>query len=680
MCVSKIKHYSLITLANIFSLVGIFLLFSAIFNTFASPPFSFFDNLRIPLLNITDNWSIDLIFLPLFFASFFWFISIFIKDKLSPNKKISIFPPRNENKHVFLKINKFTILSFIVVLTLLSLLLYIDNSYFITEIWIFISMLIFIVSLAISMIDIKNPKFSTFDIFCIFIVPLIYMILHMFSLMDPRKIYWLDEEHFYYIVKDILENGIIQSFFDRNGAHGFHPFSASYFQALLMWPFGSSAFSFRMTSVLSIMFFMPPTYLIVKEISSKITGLIVLLLICFSHYMYNFAYLGYNNSFLGIFAFMWGLYFLILAKKNLSIGHTILSGLFFGICWYLYGVVILGTFATGFVMLCLSRKNFKKNLCIILAFYLTILIVIIPLTGISIEENINYISRHSNYTRENISLLDLTKERLQFGFIKPFTLGDSSHWLFGPAIDYITSFFMFIGIFLFTFKDHKKESQKIFLLFSFVLWLAIMLSTPYPHYSNTRIMYLVVFWLIFSAHGIYCFIKILSNKSSKIIISTIFTVAIIYFNCCYGLVFPFKYQYEIKPHGIIAQISLDNKNINNLYIVSSKDFSHYYSIFYQEYLIPSDLTSILTSDLSKLPNKLQENDAIVILEKENKNLINTLVEKLQDNDIKAIFRKNLKDRGEVFILAHSKMIQKIIDDASPDKMLVASLYLPPIKS
>lgn len=680
----KVKHFILLTLYVILSILGTYLLFASIFNAFSVEPLFLLDNLKVPVLNITTDWRINLVFLPLFFSSLFWALSLCLKDKISPFlKKLNDIPLSftTKTQKTFFKINKISIFFFIMVIILFSLLLYIDNSFFITEIYLFIFMLIFIVLLAISMIDIKKIKFSRFDILCIFIIPLLYMSIYMYFLTDPKKIHWGDEGAFYDIAREILEHGISRSFFDKYGVYGFHPLSASYFQALLMVPFGISIFSFRMTSIISIMLSIPAIYLIVKEISSRITGGIALLLICFSHYFYNFSYLAYNNTFLGIFTLMWGLYFFMLSKKYFSIGYGILSGLFLGLCWYLYGVVILSSFTILITTICLSGENFKKNFFISSAIYLTISIIILPLTGFDVEENIKYISRHSNYQKENITFINLLVSRLKFGFINPFMIGHYSHWLAGPTINFITSFFMFIGIILFLFKHHVTECQKIFLLFSITTWGTIMLSTPYDDFSNTRITYLVIFWLIFASHGIYYFIKMLSDKKSKIIIGTIIFLSIVYFNYYYGCILPFQKVYTIGYEGLIAQISLDNKNIGNLYAISPSNWkkNHFDNMLHKGYLVPNDIIIVNESLVSSLPKNLQKND-VIILETRNEFLIENILTNLKNKNLKAIVRKNLEDRGEVLIIAQDKMTQKFIDDASPDKLLVTSLYLPSTKS
>ena len=663
-------------LAYILFILGFFL---QLYSVLIAMTFYAYDSImfKVPLiLKSFKNYNFTIeynIFYSMLLGSFLVFIAFELKKIKIPG--IQRIEDKDNLSNKTLKLGKSFFFKMLSATIFSTVLLFIPHEHLILQYMTFALMMISIISL----LDFKNLKeriYTTLeidnkDIKIILSLCALYFVLHIYFLASPTCFHWGDEGPFFEFARDIISNHFsFLSFFDQWGVYGHHPKSSHIEQALMMLPFGISIFSFRLTSLFSIMVTIIPMYFISKLVFSRNIAIITGLLICFSHYFFSFTNLSYNNI-LGLPYAIFALLFFFITIIKKSYNSCILCGILSGFCWYQYGAATFGLFlfvpSALFVTSKGDYKDFIKRIFII--YYLMFLFISPMYFRSSIEQNVTYFLQHAR-NDNGMTLAELGR-RFQLGFFSPFTYGTTSHWVFRTAMDAFSELFLFIGL-LIVFKNSFCSKRIRFLfVFTMLLWITITILNNHLAFPNTRIMYLLTYWMVLVSVGIDAFIKFVF-KNKKIGFSVVFSL-VIFLNYEYAFSFPFKYVYIAKYETGLVEVGAENKDVKRIYMVSPKDWiADSHRGYFDGYLVMQDVKIVQKNKLEKLPKRLKRSD-LILVNYEDRTYLKEILSRYTKQAPYVLYRKNLENRGEVLVIGLRSTINKYLDKASPDKLILSRL-------
>lgn len=514
-------------------------------------------------------------------------------------------------------------------------------------------------------LEIDNKDIKNIALLCV-----LYFIIHINFLVNPTHFHWYDEGPFFELASDLIKSNFqARSFFDQHGIWGKNPIAGSVQQALMMLPFGISIFSFRLTSLISIMVSIIPMYIISKFIASRNVAIITGLLICFSHYFYNFTDLSYNNI-LGIPFTLFAVLFFLTTIIKKSYNSCILCGIFSGLCWYQYGLATLCVFAYPLCLLLgTSKSDYKGDLKRLFIIYYIMFLFIMPMYfRTEFEQNIYYFIQNASPEKFNSNIMATIYHRLKIAYFQTFTFGQTSHWVFRNSQDIFSQIFLFLGFFICIKNVFSYKRIRLFFVLAMLIWFMLAILNHHEDFQNTRISYVLVYWLIITSIGIEVFVKFLF-KNRKLGYLTLMSL-IIFLNYNWAVSFPYKYSYRAGYETSLVEVGYENKDVNRIYALYPADWDNYiYRLYFDAFLLMQDIKIVKQDKLNEFPDKLKTSDLIVINQDE-KDLAIKLSKKYKNEPIGIVERKNISNHAHVYIIGLKETLRKYFAETVPNEIMV----------
>lgn len=320
-----------------------------------------------------------------------------------------------------------------------------------------------------------------------------------------------DEYSFYSLAIQRMEDtgfwASLPRLFDAEGVYGTHPFLSTLIQMAFMSLFGQDNFGWRISNIyltgLSIGFF----YLFYRSFLKQQISLWAALLLTFSHYLFNFSKIGYNNL-QALFTF---------GVLMAAVGHAFqrpgrfsyaLVGAASGICFYVYPAAL---YALPIAVLWLVWFDFPKNSKALkrwLSYLLPLIILLLPLmvqptywqtkiAGTFFNPN-SYASQYplaGQFIKNSVYSL--------FSFLYSV---EQSHFVVVSHLDPFSAMLLPIGM-ASLFSGLRQKPLNIVFLLSYIFLLFLVGAThDRAAPSNTRMFMMLPFYAMLTALGLaWCF-------------------------------------------------------------------------------------------------------------------------------------------------------------------------------
>ncbi len=328
-----------------------------------------------------------------------------------------------------------------------------------------------------------------------------------------------DEYSFYSLAVQRLEQpgfwASLPRLFDAEGVYGAHPFFSTLIQMGFMSLFGQDNFGWRISNIyltgLSIGLF----YLFYRSFLAQRLSLWAALALTFSHYLFNFSKIGYNNL-QALFAFG-----VLMAAAGYAVRHRArfsyaLVGAASGFCFYVYPAAL---YALPVAVLWLIWFDFPKNSAAWkrwLSYLLPLMILLLPLvvqpaywqnkiTGTLFNPN--------SYASQYPLAGQLIKNSVYALFSFLYTV-EQSHFVVASHLDPFSAMLLPVGLASLIFGLRQKPINAVFLLNYIILLFLVGATHDRFAPSTTRMFMLLPFYAVLTALGLAWCVQQLSDFPS----------------------------------------------------------------------------------------------------------------------------------------------------------------------
>jgi 4-amino-4-deoxy-L-arabinose transferase-like glycosyltransferase len=307
-----------------------------------------------------------------------------------------------------------------------------------------------------------------------------------------------DEYSFYsYALQRLGDEGLWGCFaylFKGAAVYGSHPFLSTLIQMFSLSVFGLDHFGWRISNIyltgVSVYFF----FIFFRAFLSARIALWAAILLAFSHYLFNFSKIGYNNL-QALFAF--GLMMAAAARsvRAPNAFNYALTGAAIGLCFYVYPAALYGIPAAGLLLVMCNPPRNKTDLQHCLALLLALGILLMPLlfqpeywqsklAGTFLNEN-SYASQRP--------LLGQFSKNIVYAFFTYLYAVDQSHFVVASHIDPISALLLPPGL-CYLLLTARRERFGAFLLISYAALLFLAGATHDRFAPSTTRMFMLLPW------------------------------------------------------------------------------------------------------------------------------------------------------------------------------------------
>ncbi len=307
-----------------------------------------------------------------------------------------------------------------------------------------------------------------------------------------------DEYSFYsYALQRLGDEGLWGSLvylFKGTAVYGSHPFLSTWMQMLSMTLFGLDHFGWRISNIFlagaSLYFF----YVFFRAFLSARVALWAVLLLAFSHYLFNFSKIGYNNL-QALFAF--GVLMAAAARAARSPGefNYALTGAAVGLCLYVYPAALYAIPAAGLLLLFYDPPRSKTALRRWLVLLLPLAMLLLPLVfqpeywqskllGTLLNEN-SYASQRP--------LLGQLSKNIVYAFYAYLYAVDQSHFVVASHLDPLSGLLLPLGL-GYVLLTTRRERFSAYLLVSYAALLFLVGATHDRFAPSTTRMFMLLPW------------------------------------------------------------------------------------------------------------------------------------------------------------------------------------------
>lgn len=355
-----------------------------------------------------------------------------------------------------------------------------------------------------------------------------------------------DEYPFFDKAKDIAQESLTGiNIASQNGVYGYHPILDSVFQGIVMKIFGVSLIGWKLSNIIVVDFSIILIFILgMLLFNSELVGFVAGAFFGFSHYIFAFAHIGYNNL-NALIPFLLSVIFLVRYIKYANNIDVLLSGIFSGLSFYTF-------FSARFIMLLaipvvLSSKKLKGVFWYILGFSVLFIPFLIT-NGVSIYSqmagqtfNFPYENNGTGFDKLSYFLLGLVLEK----YIAPH------HFMIGPLINPILFISLLLGILV--VLRTLRLNIKLLLLAQFLFIATLIVVSFYKlEVPITRLHIIMPSICLIAAYGI---VKLIKKKVLVLIILVIY-VSVELTTFYIGVS---KVQF-LNHNSLILQLANENKN------------------------------------------------------------------------------------------------------------------------
>ena len=297
-----------------------------------------------------------------------------------------------------------------------------------------------------------------------------------------------DEFLFFEHARHIVDAGVSRPF-SQVGVYDKHPVLNSVFQAAVMWVFGADYFGWTLSEVLNAAVTIPGLYLLGHAVGGRKAAVVSAALFSFSHFVFGFSHVGYNNlSSLPVAVWSIGLFILGWRRGNPLLLYV--AGIIAGFGFYTHysgravmPIVLLFALAAG------NPRRIPDLWPLALGFALTVA----PTFALEREQVITrmfgqVLGGYSDVVTGPVGQRLLQNIELN---LPAFNYNSTVHtYVYGPLLDPISSVLAVLGI-SFALANLHRPLVRLLLVWFCVAMVMTGVISPYPHVAITRLVFVL---------------------------------------------------------------------------------------------------------------------------------------------------------------------------------------------
>lgn len=333
------------------------------------------------------------------------------------------------------------------------------------------------------------------------------------DIFNPRYALIGDEYAFFYKASYIATHGVsIPQLFSQNGVYGYHPVADSVYQAVWMKAFGVNLVGWKSANIATLIISMLLVYGIALVLFKKhLTALTAMVFMGFSHYLYGFAHIGYNNL-QAFLPFLTSILFYCLFLSTKKSVYVFLSGISAGACFYTF-------FAARSILIILIPLvifHKKQLLVFVSGFLLLFLPFAVVNQGSIVSAMLKESVTHPYYHGVPWKLIGSLLTSLVV-----HTQGTQHHFVTTPLFSPLLVIAFFIGCVALPRSKKNKVASILCFIWAVVLGIVITFTYPSVDLPTTRLFIIIPALSLIAAYGVT------SIFQNKLIISIILIVYIL---------------------------------------------------------------------------------------------------------------------------------------------------------
>ena len=311
------------------------------------------------------------------------------------------------------------------------------------------------------------------------------------NLYDLRDWYYSaigDEFLFFEHAKHITEEGVTRPF-SQEGVYNKHPVMSSVFPAVVMWVFGADYFGWTFSETLNAALAIPGIYLLGYAFGGRKAAAISASLFAFSHFIFAFSHVGYNNlSSLPVAVWSLALFVLGWRKGNPLLLYA--AGIVAGLGFYTH---YSGRAVLPIMLLFALTAGSPRRLLSLWPLAFGFALTVAP-TFIVEQEQVftrmfgQVVGGYSEGVTGSIG--DRVLNNIEIN-LPAFNYNSTVHsYVYGPLMDPVSAGLAVLGV-GFALGHIRKPYPRLLLIWFGVAAFMTGILSPYPHVAITRLAFVV---------------------------------------------------------------------------------------------------------------------------------------------------------------------------------------------
>ena len=340
----------------------------------------------------------------------------------------------------------------------------------------------------------------------------------------------IGDEYAFWDLAKLIAKGRQFNLFSKDGVYNSIPVASSFYQASIMKLVGINYMGWKISSIVIVCLSFFPFYFLVKNLYTRLTALVAIAILSFSHYLWGYVHTGYSNIEV-LFPFSFCLFygFRAIAKKSALL--FFIAGAFAGIGFYTFYSSRL-TIVFLFLLIFLNRKYIPLRLSLPPS-TIGFLVFFLPMLAVSKTRIITAMLERA--------LMDSYKQPGAPPFIQQFiskTISSFASFFYnakegpyvtGSLLDPVSGFFLLIGLILIIANIKKYPNNFLFLVYI----ISTIATGGLSHYANvgvSRLNFLLPLVSMFSAVGIVKVTQVRMLKALKNFLIPVILALVLFLN------------------------------------------------------------------------------------------------------------------------------------------------------
>ena len=316
----------------------------------------------------------------------------------------------------------------------------------------------------------------------------LFLGLNIYDLQDWYYSAIGDEFIFFEHARHITEEGIVRPF-SQEGVYNKHPVMNSVFQAAVMWVFGADYFGWTLSEMLNAAIAIPGIYVLGHALGGRRAALISAALFSFSHFVFAFSHVGYNNL-SAIPVAVWSLALFVQGWRK---GNPLLlyaAGMIAGLGFYTH---YSGRAALPVILLFAITAGSPREILRMWPLALGFVLVAAPTFVVEQEQVLTrmfgqVVGGYSEVVTGPAAQRILNNVEVN---LPAFNYNSTVHtYVYGPLLDPVTAVLAVLGIGFALGNIRAPHLRLLLIWFGIAAFMTGILS-PYPHVAVTRMSFVV---------------------------------------------------------------------------------------------------------------------------------------------------------------------------------------------
>ncbi len=326
------------------------------------------------------------------------------------------------------------------------------------------------------------------DLVAVLVLTGLFLGLNIHDLRDWYYSAIGDEFIFFEHARHIVDSGVSRPF-SQEGVYNKHPVMNSAFQAAVMWLFGADYFGWTFSELLNAAITIPGIYLLGHALGGRRAAVISAALFSFSHFVFAFSHVGYNNL-SALPVAVWSLALFVLGCRN---GNPLLlyaAGVIAGLGFYTHysGRAVMPVIFL-FALTAVGPRRLISLWPLAFGFALTVApTLVVEQDQVFTRMFGQVVGGYSDVVTGDVA--DRILNNIQIN-LPAFNYNSTVHtYVYGPLLDPVSAVLAVLGI-AFAVGFVRRPLVRLLLIWYAVAAVMTGVLSPYPSVAITRLVFMV---------------------------------------------------------------------------------------------------------------------------------------------------------------------------------------------